>query len=40
MDEVEVMSYGIIFKQFELPEEEHFDFDAMIFKEPSRGKRF
>ena len=40
MDETEVMAYGIIFKQFELPEDEHFDFETMRFREASRGKRF
>jgi len=37
MDEIEVMAYGIMFKQFDLPEEQHFDFDRMAFREPRNG---
>jgi len=38
-EEHEVMAHAIIFSEFNLPEDQHFDFKTMKFREP-RAKNF
>lgn len=36
LSDIELYGYAIIFKEFELPEDQHFDFKAMKFREPKK----
>jgi len=36
LEPLQVVGYSIIFSEFNLPEDQHFDFNMMAFREPKK----
>jgi hypothetical protein len=40
LDGMQSAAYSIIYSEFNLPQEQHFDFKRMKFREPAHAKKF